>query len=185
MVLVALAAGGSFGCIDGILNPSFVNRSSGGVFPVAPGDTDFIAVMVANQTNRDIVFRLTAEAADGVQQIELNTTPNLPRQGTTFLCPVSRIGLGTLGDLASGGYIISPPGIPNQFFEAPFARNPLTEGRSFICGDTVIFFAFQDVNVAGGVSISVGRIAGATQTGPFTGADTFENLEDIIFVDPE
>ena len=94
------------------------------------------------------------------------------------------MGLGTLDDPDSPAIRIIDPAT-NTFFEVPFGRNPLTDGRSFVCGDSVIFLVTQDPTLPGGVRVSVGRIDGGTQIGPFTGRDTFENLENIVFLPDE
>ncbi len=169
-------------CATGVLNPQFLNLQTGAVFPVAPGDTEFVLVEVANQTReKQVTFLLSVETADGPQTLELVTTPDLPTQAAVFSCPVARIGLGELGNLESSGIRITNPET-GQFFEAPWDRNPLTEGRSFLCGDTILFLATTDTSVAGSVVLTVGRIDGGAQAGPFSGADTFENLEEIVIV---
>ncbi len=71
-----------------------------------------------------------------------------------------------------------------QFFDVPWDQNPLSLDVSFRCGDTILFFANQDTLVPGGVVISVGRIDGTTQQGPFTGAETFEILQEVVFTAP-
>ena len=56
-------------------------------------------------------------------------------------------------------------------------------GFSYNCGDTVILLAIDDQNSSGGILVSSGLIGGASQTGPFTGPDTFANLEALLIAE--
>lgn len=179
VALAGIMLGLTIGCA-GVLNPQFSNFVSGTTFPVAPGDTDFVVASLSNNTNFDITYRLAAETADGLTTIDVTIPAGVPPSGSVFECPVFRIGLGELGNLNSSAVVITDPAT-GQFFDVPWGQNPLSLDVSFRCGDTILFFANQDTNIPGGVRISVGRIDGTTQQGPFTGAETFEVLQEVVF----
>ena len=47
----------------------------------------------------------------------------------------------------------------------------------------MIFLAIDDQNSSGGILVSSGLIGGASETGPFTGPDTFANLEALLIAE--
>ncbi len=160
---------GQLGC----LNPGFVNMVGGSVFPTAPGDTNFVLVVVVNKSGVPITFVVTAEAPGAAGSTELETSGASDSLGVMFTCPVDRIGLGDLDDPQSTGYFLV---FPDGRLGMPWGQFPL----NYTCGDAVVFLATADANAPGGVSITTGVVDGSTQVGPFSGADTFETVEDVL-----
>ena len=190
---LCLFAAGSSGaqCGAGILNPQFQNRLSGTLFPIAPGSAPFVLIEVINNTNFEVTFLLTTEDSIGSRTENLTTTPALPRQAKIVACPVTQIALGTPGDPDSPAIRVITNPVTGAFLEIPFidpatgrSRNALTEGASFLCGDTVIFLVSLAPTQPGRVAVTVGRIDGGSQLGPFSGPATFDNLLDVATIIP-
>jgi hypothetical protein len=106
--------------------------------------------------------------------------------GVVFPCnvtPVTVIGLGEnllptdaaifLGGEGSGGV--------GGFGVSVGDLNPLRmDAGNFNCGDTVIFRAFRNSGVPGGVALQVFLLPGSEQPDIFTGPDTFVNLANFL-----
>jgi len=136
-----------------------------------------VLVVVVNQSGQPITFLVTAEAPGAAESVELETSGGSDSLGVLFTCPVDRIGLGDLDDPESTGYYLL---YGDARLGMPWGENPLLWNVNYTCGDTIIFLARANANVPGGVSITTGVIDGSTQTGPFSGPDTFENVEDLL-----
>ncbi len=173
------------GCTSGEILPGFeIGPAS---VPVAPGDTPFVMIRCLNGSG---IF-----AIDFLIQTESTTSSGLATGGGNLLnvrsnggdaslilpCPVDRITLGNLNDPNAIGFRVGIPG--QQKIEVVWAQDPLVAGFSYNCGDTVIFQAIDDQNSSGGILVSTGLIGGASQTGPFTGPDTFANLEALLLAE--
>ena len=206
-LVMSLALGGCG--IANVINPAFANTLFGGVVPVTPGpNAAYVLVLGVNETDETVRFIVTIErnviqlSNDGVPQIDENglflltaeretvtvcTAPTSGTRsfGTLFPCGASPVTLVGLGDnllptdrhvLVGGDCSTQEPGtgvtVPSL--------NPLQlADGNFNCGDTVIFQAFEDNNVAGNVSVSVFLLPGSEQPSVFSGPNTFANLAEF------
>ncbi len=196
------------GC--GILDPSFLNTFTGGVFPRTPGpNAAFVLVLGDNDTNQTVEFIITIERNvldlddSGAVQIDENgqflteparqtvrlcTPPGggAQRLGTLFACgesPVTLVGLGE-NLLPTDRHLLvggdCGTSAPGSGITVP-NLNPLEIAvGNFNCGDTIIFQALQDSSVAGGISVRVLLLPGSEQPGTFSGPNTFANLTDFL-----
>ena len=170
--------------IHGCLNPAFLNQYSGGsVVPLAPGDARFVHVLVVNST------------ADATLDVQFGWTPEFQGFITTFLhgigpgtqlgmlldCTVEQIGLGNPLNLAVPAITITRGELT---FDVPASAFPLvfTKGstKDFECGDTLVLNVIDDPTNGYGIKVVPGRVDGTTQTGPFGGPDTFQNLQTLL-----
>lgn len=177
---VALLASAS-GCIPGGVI-SGVGRPS---VPIAPGDTPFVMIRCINASGLfaiDFLIQTESTTTSGTTTGGgnlLNVRSNGGDSGLLVACPVDKIALGNVNDPDSTGFRVGIPG--QEKIEVSWgADGPLVAGFSYNCGDTVIFLATDDQNSPGGILISTGLIGGASETGPFQGPDTFENLEALL-----
>jgi len=53
-------------------------------------------------------------------------------------------------------------------------------GQDFQCGDTVVLGVVDDPNSGYGIKVVGGRVNGSTQTGPFSGPDTFQIVQALL-----
>ena len=203
----ALSACGS---TAGLFNPAFINTVSGGVAPVTPGPrASFVFVRAVNETDQVVEFIVTIEREVAVRDddgnfqrddqgnfvtrperetVRLTTFPvGLANElGALFSCkesPVSLVGLGenllpTDAAVFVGG---QGPAGTTGFGVTAGNLNPLSlDVGNFNCGDTVVFRAFQNPGVAGGVGLQTFLLPGSEQPSIFSGPDTFVNLEQFL-----
>lgn len=177
IVVIAVVAAG------GCLNPTFVNQiSSGAVVPLAPGDTPYIHLLLINATESkilDVRYGFSPDYKGKNTGFWFGVSPESQR-GTILPCPVNQIGLGNPNDLTAPAIIITDA--DGNIINVPASAFPLVlaKGRDFDCGDTAVFTVIDDRNSGYGIQVLPGRVDGATQTGPFTGPDTFEILDSIL-----
>jgi hypothetical protein len=180
-----------------LLNSSFVNFTSGGIVPLAPGSpSGFILVRVVNNTADPIEFVVTVEREVQASQgnnIVTQTTRETQRlitfpvgksneQGVLFDCPVTRVGLGEnlnnpttepalfIGAVAGG---IAGFGIPGNV-------NPLdARVGNFTCGDTIIFQANTQAGTVGGVEARSYVLSASSQPSQHQ-IDTFNNARRFL-----
>ena len=204
LMITSCGAGAAF------LNPAFVNQTSGGIVPLTPGPlAAFVMVRCVNETGQLVEFIVTIEREvlvrddDGNFQVDENNefvtrperqTVNLVTQPTgtaselsvLFSCnnsPVNVVGLGE--DLSPDDVAVfvggAGAGGAAGFGVGANRVNPLSrEAGNFDCGDTIIFQAFQNTAVAGGVDLRSFLLAGSEQPSEFAGPSTFENFERIL-----
>ncbi len=174
--------------LSGCLNPTFVNDvGGGGVIPLAPGDTPFVQVLVVNATESytlDVVLGFTP-TFQGWNAIGVSGIPPESQGGIVLPCPVTQLGLGDPASLSTPAVVLTlADGSTANVPAAAFPFN-VKGGEDFTCGDTVVFTVTESGSTGYGINISVGRVEGSTQTGPFSGPDTFEILEQLITaIDP-
>jgi hypothetical protein len=181
-----------------LLNPSFVNFTSGGVVPLAPGPASgFILVRVVNNTSDEAIeFVVTVErevqVSEGAEVVtqttretqRLITFPvgNASEQGVLFECPVTRVGLGenlnnpsTEPALFIGAVVGGIAG-----FGVPANINPLdARAGNFTCGDTIIFQANTRAGTVGGVEVRSFVLTAASQPSQHQ-IETFNNVRRFI-----
>lgn len=197
------------GC-GSVFNPAFLNSVTGGVVPVTPGpNAAFVMVRGRNDTAQTVEFIVTIEREvlviddDGNFQIDdqgdfvtrpqretvrLQTLPTglANELGVLFPCgesPVTVVGLGAnllptdavvfVGGAGAGGGVGF--GITGENL------NPLSLNLgNFNCGDTIIYRAFTNPSVPGGVSLASFLLPGSEQPNSFAGPDTFANLQAFL-----
>lgn len=191
-------------------NPALINTLSGGQVPVTPGpEAAFVLVRVINVTNQVVEFIVTIERdvlvvddAGNYQQDDqgnfitrperetvrliTNATGQGTELGVLFPCgvsPVTMVGLGE-GLLPTDAAIFvggGGTGGVSGFGVAAGNLNPLQLAvGDFNCGDTVIFQAFVQSGVPGGVALQVFLLPGSEQPSIFRGPDTFVNLANFL-----
>lgn len=206
LVAAIVGCGGTFG----LFNPAFINTISGGVVPVTPGPTAaFVLVRGLNETNQNVDFIVTIEREeleigdDGRFQVDesgnfvtrperetvqLTTFPQglANDLGVLFPCnesPITFVGLGenllpTDPVIFVGGQ--GPGGVAGFGVTAP-NLNPLSlAAGNFNCGDTIVFRAFTNPGVAGGIGVQAFLQEGSLQPSIFSGPNTFSNLQDFL-----
>jgi len=172
--------------LTGCLNPEFVNSLSGraarSTVPLAPGDTPYVHILVINasalyQLDFQVAF---TPAFQGFNSVTIAVPPET-QEGVVLPCPVSQVGLGNPLDLTDPAIILNPVDGSNPI-NIPAGAFPLTlkSGENYDCGDTVVFTVVDDRTSGFGINISTGRVEGTTQTGPFSGPDTFEVLHLLL-----
>lgn len=206
MVISFAGCGSTFG----LFNPAFINTVSGGVVPVTPGPgAAFVLVRGFNETNQNVDFivsieREVLEVDDNGQfqvdesgnfvtrpereTVQLSTFPQglANDMGVLFPCnesPVTFVGLGEnllptdpvifVGGQGAGGQTGFGVTAPNL--------NPLSfTAGNFNCGDTIVFRAFSNPGVAGGIGVQAFLQDGSKQPSIFSGPNTFANLQDFL-----
>ncbi len=173
------------GCASGEILPGVVIGAA--TVPVAPGDTPFVMVRCLNSSSVFAIdFLIQTESTTSSGTVSgggnlLNVRSNGGVASLILPCPVDRITLGNLNDPNATGFRVGIPG--QEKIQVVWGQDPLVAGFSYNCGDTVIFLAIDDQNSSGGILVSSGLIGGASQTGPFTGPDTFANLEALLLAE--
>ncbi len=189
------------GCGDDailFLNPSFVNQTQGGLFPLVPRpDSGLLLVRVRNTTNQPISFLVTIErgvpTVEGgdlttTQTNELFTTPGSQSNETGILheCtpenPITRIGLGrNLNQpTADEGLFVGAFTDLEASFGVPGNINPLASAfGDFFCGDTVIYQVIDSNNAPGGFKVQA-FILPFEQQPADTERDTFGVASDFL-----
>lgn len=168
--------------IHGCLNPAFVNQLSGGsVVPLAPGDVPFVHILVVNSTADailDIQFGWTPPFQGFITTFLHGIAPNT-QMGTLLDCSVQQIGLGNPLDLSVPAITITRGDLT---FDVPASSFPLVfkKGSDFACGDTLVLNVIDDRSNGYGIKIVPGRVDGTTQTGPFSGPDTFQIVHGLL-----
>lgn len=167
----------------GSCNPDLVNSLSGGSqVPLAPGSAPFVQVFVYNLTQLTTIdFLLTT---DGVSDTLTNIFPLVGSAGVLYSCPTGRIGLGNLDDPESltGAFAFGPTFIGSSAdLKVPIAfnQNPLVEGISYQCGDTIFIAASDDSRSSSGISFSMAVYSGAQQP-PVSDIETFQVVQNVL-----
>lgn len=206
LILIIPGCGNTFG----VFNPAFVNTISGGEFPVTPGPgAAFVFVRGLNETNQVVEFIVTIErevlVTDDQGQFQVDEFGNFVTRperetvqlttfpqglsndiGVLFPCnesPITLVGLGenllpTDPVIFVGGQ--GPAGTSGFGVTAP-NLNPLSLfAGNFNCGDTIIYRAFTNFGVAGGVGVQTFLLPGSEQPSLFDGPNTFVNLQQFL-----
>lgn len=210
VTLVTCALHVALGGCGGFVNSAFCNAAIGGCVPITPGpEAAFVLVRGLNETNQNVEFFVTIQKevlvrdengnfqVDGqgdfitrpeLQTVQLLTQPGGASRdvGVLFSCdpePIRKIGLGEsllptdaavrvggTGGGGAGGFGVPASGL-----------NPLDNlTGNFNCGDTVIFRAFIDTTVAGGIGLGAFVQPNSEQPSVFSGPDTFVNYQRFL-----
>jgi hypothetical protein len=170
----------------GCLNPATFNQASGGaVAPLAPGDTPFVLVRAVNlsQYTVDMNFSYDAPAYSFSGYFMDGIEPNNGDNGFVLPCPVNSISLGNEGAPTTPALTLTAAdGGTTEVPTSAFPLEVIGGGTDFSCGDTVVFTIVNDRNSSYGIEVYPGRIEAGGQQGPFTGGDTFEILQLLLFL---
>lgn len=161
------------------LNPAFVEQSTGNLYPAAPGDEPFLLVRIINDTQATLDVPVVYDDGTGaIPFLFQDISPAVREVGVLLDWPITRVNVGNLdspfattieASLPDGTNVLIPPG---QF--------PAQAGVDFNRGDALIYhFRAPSTNPAA-IVVSVSRIDGATQQGPFTRADTFRTVRQLL-----
>ena len=197
-LIALMAAAWTGGCSSTLLlNPAFVNSTTGEVFPLTPGDrSGFVLVRVNNTTQNPIEFVVTAErlvpAPDDptvtnqvTQSFRLLTQPTAQANdlGVLLDCPVARVGLGENIDRpgTEPGLFVGATAVGAGGFGVPPNINPLSADiGNFDCGDTIVYQASEAGGAVGGVIVASFVLNAESQPAVPTGIDTFMNARSLL-----
>lgn len=162
--------------VAGCLNPEFLNQTTGGLYPTAPGDEPFISVRVINDTSADLDIAIVYD--DGTQPTYnyfiRKLTPEGRDTGILLEWPILRVAVGDLNNpflpLTIAYY---PDGTTTGVF---FGHPALQANVDYQRGDTIIFHFVEDSRSPAYVRVDPGLISGASEQGTFTRDDPFEHL---------
>jgi len=163
-------------------NPSSINSLVDSIYPAAPGDVPMILVRIENNSSADINAAniIVDTGLAEPKTVSFPVARGTGNAGTLFQCPVLRVALGDL-DLGVAPAMTATFSDGTQV-EVPFGMRTLVEGVDYVCGDTIIFQLIDDRTAETGLRIEAGRVDGSTQTGPFTGADTFRYVQLLLLL---
>lgn len=160
--------------LAGCLNPQTVNSLVGGLYPIAPGNTPFLAVRVINNSKATLdqvpIVYDNGSSAPPVYYIS-DLSPEAYDTGILLQWPVYRLAIGSLTD----PYL---PSIQASFTDigstttAPFGHPALVAGVDYNSGDTIIFEIVGYSQSQTYLTVGLGRIEGASQ-GPSFREDPF------------
>lgn len=189
----------------GFFSPELINTLSGGVVPFTPGPAAaFVLVRAANETGQTAEFIVTIERSvrvlDDAGNVQLDdagliitrqeretrrlitgATGRAAEVGTLFPCgdtPVTVVGLGRNLDANDTAVFVGGGGATGAAGTGiPVGDlNPLQLSvGNFNCGDTIIFRAFVDRRIGGGVGLQTLLLPGSEQPDEFLLASTFAN----------
>lgn len=169
------------GLLTSCLNPDVVNQSAGGLYPAAPGDEPFLLVRVINETQADLT-RVPVSYDDGTGTKTVNLFIPVGNRGTGVLLdwPVTRVTVGTLDSplipsitatLEQGTDVVIPALVSPAQAEADYVR-----------GDALVYRITSDSRNPAAINVSLYKIDGSTEQGPFSRADTFRTVRQILEV---
>jgi hypothetical protein len=173
--------------LAGSCNPDLVNTVTGGSqVPLAPGPSvPWVQVLLYNQTQYTTFSEVALMTEDpdwgGFPITFQGISPQIGSVGILLRCPTGRIGLGDLDDPDSltAGLAV---GLSELEIPFSFGQNPLVEGISYECGDTVFIVAVDDNQSPQGVSFGMGVYSGSQQ-GPVTDIETFQVVHNVLLVE--
>lgn len=161
------------------LNPDFVAQTTGGLYPSAPGDEPYLLVRIVNDTAATLDVPVVYDDGTGPQPFLFrDITPEAGEAGVLLDWPVTRVNVGSLdspfastivASLPDGTNVLIPP---NQF--------PAQAGIDFNRGDALIYRFVSDSRNPAAIGVTIGRIDGSTQQGPFSRADTFRTVRQLL-----
>ncbi|MBN1489699.1 MAG: hypothetical protein JXA69_07260 [Phycisphaerae bacterium] len=164
----------------GCLNPNLVNATSGGLYPVAPGDEPFLLVRVINDTSatlEEVPIVYDNGFAPPAFTIR-NLSPGGRETGVLLNWPVFQVAIGSLADPMSPAILaVFPDGSTNL---APFGRAPLRAGIEYERGDTIIFRISENNVSPVAISVSAGLIDGDTEPASYSRGNPFETVRLIL-----
>lgn len=179
-IFLAIALGILAVC-SGCLNPEFVNRINGRLYPIVPGDQPFLLVRVINNTNAAVDVPIVYN--DGTADREFvitGLTPQVHETGIVLDWPVMRVALCDLDNAYNPTIIATLP--DGSISAVPFGYSALEAGVDYMAGDGIIFSLNGDVRSPAFVRVNIGRIDAELQPSGFSRADPFEAANLILLL---
>ena len=165
----------------GCLNDQLVNRGTGRLYPIVPGNQPFLLVRVINNT--DATLDVPIVYNDGSADREFVIT-GLTRQvyetGVVLDWPVVRVGLGDLDNPFAPNIIATLP--DGTISAVPFGYPALQAGVQYDAGDGIIFSLNGDVRSGAFIRVNIGFVDADVQPDTFTRADPFEAANLILLL---
>lgn len=180
-LLTGLAVGLLPGLMTSCLNPDVVNQATGGLYPAAPGDEPFLLVRIINDTQADLA-RVPVVYDDGTGAKTINLKVQQGERGIGVLLdwPVTRVTVGSLDSTLI-------PSVTATLEEGvdvviPTLINPARADTDYVRGDALVYRFTSDSRNPAAINLSLYKIDGSTERGPFTRADTFRTVRQILEV---
>lgn len=161
------------------LNPDLVSQTAGGLYPSAPGGQPFLLVRVVNNTQAMLDIPVIYDGGTGPQTFRFrNLSPEAEEAGVLLDWPVTRVNIGSLdspfvpsieASLPDGTNLLIPPDL--------YAAQA---GVDFNRGDALVYRFVADSRNPAAIGVTLAKIDGTTQQGPFSRADTFQTVQLII-----
>lgn len=163
----------------GCLNPDFVSANLGGLYPTAPGDEPFLLVRVVNDTTATLDIPISYEDGTGALPFTiLDLTPDGQEVGVLLDWPVTRVAIGSLDNPFLPSVVASLPNGINVTI--PPNMNAAQAGVDYNRGDALIYRFVADSRNPAAISVTLARVDGTTQQGPFSRADTFRTVRQLL-----
>jgi hypothetical protein len=163
----------------GCLNPNLVNQVAGQFYPTAPGDTPFLMVQVENYTQARLDVPIVYDNGITTPTFYIrDLNPLSYDTGVVLPWPVLRVAIGDLNNPVAPTISATYPNGATQ--SVPFGHPALQAGVDYQRGDTIIFLLTGNAQSGAYLSVSVGRIDAATQTGATQRADPFGVTELLL-----
>lgn len=167
------------GLTAGCLNPDFVSTNFGGLYPAAPGDEPFLLVRVVNDTTATLDIPISFEDGTGALPFTItDLTPEGREVGVLLDWPVSRVAIGDLENPFLPSVVASLPNGINFIF--PPNQFALQAGVNYNRGDAIIYRFVADARNPAAIGVTIAKIDGSTQQGPFSRADTFRTVRQLL-----
>lgn len=177
--LIILAAVLMPAVLTSCLNPDVVNNTTGGLYPSAPGDEPFLLIRIINDTGSDLTqVPIVYDSGTGPQTYNLSVLAGERGTGILLDWPVTQVNVGSLDSpllpaitvtLRTGVDVVIPSLINNAQASVDYVR-----------GDTLVYRFTADSRNAAAINVSLFKIDGSTQRGPFSRADTFQTVRQLL-----
>jgi hypothetical protein len=163
----------------GCLNPQFVNRTAGGLYPITPKGEPFLSVRVINDTEGFADLSIFWD--DGLTENEYaidQLDPQARDTGILLDWPVLRLSIGDLDAPYAPTIVITlPDGTTSR---VPFGQPVLEGGVEFARGDTVIFYLIDNPQSPAFVTVSTGLIDATSQPSSYSRANPYETVQLVL-----
>ncbi len=165
----------------GCLNDEFVNRATGRLYPIVPGNQPFLLVRVINNTDAtiDVPIVYNDGAADR-EFVITGLTRAAYETGVVLDWPVMRVALGDLDNPFAPNIIATLP--DGSISAVPFGYEALEAGVQYNAGDGIIFSLNGDVRSGAFIRVNIGFVDADAQPDTFTRADPFEAANLILLL---
>jgi hypothetical protein len=177
LIILAVALWPAF--MASCLNPDVVNNTAGGLYPSAPGDEPFLLVRIINDTTADLTqVPIVFDRGTGPLTYNLSVLAGERGVGILLDWPVTEVNVGSLespllpaitATLREGVDVVIPSLINNAQASVDYIR-----------GDTLVYRFTADSRNPAAINVSLFKIDGTTQQGPFSRADTFRSVRQLL-----
>ena len=167
-------------CLAGCLNPDIVSTTVGGLYPVAPGNEQFVLVRLINQTTAtlDVPIVYDDGSLPTFTFFVRGLSPGGRDTGLLLDWPIVRVAIGDLNNpFTPAVNAMFPDG---RSVAVAFELPALQAGVDFNRGDTILFIFTEDSRSSAYIRVSPALIRGSTQTGPFSRGDPFQRLQILL-----